>query len=58
MSRDDRDDRDTTFTARPGPYEAPYQVLRGYDAPPPGPVRTPDRGPVLVAGGYGGPRLA
>lgn len=53
-----RDDRDTPFSARPGPYEAPYQVLRGYDAPAPGPVRTPDRGPVLIAGGRGGPRLA
>ena len=53
-----RDDRDTPSTTRPGPYEAQYQVLRGYDAPPPEPVRTPDRGPVLIAGGRTGPRLA
>lgn len=53
-----RDDRDTNSTAHPGPYEAQYQVLRGYDAPAPHPVRTPDRGPVLIAGGRSGPRLA
>jgi hypothetical protein len=53
-----RDDRDPALTPRPGPYEAPYQVLRGYDAPLPGSVRTPDRGPVLIAGGRAGPRLA
>ena len=52
------DDRDHNAAPRPGPYEAPYQVLRGYDTPAPGQPRTPDRGPVLIAGPRGGPRLA
>jgi hypothetical protein len=52
------DDREPNGASRPGPYESSYQVLRGYDAPPPAPVRTPDRGPVLIAGGRTGPRLA
>ncbi|HEU4562710.1 MAG TPA: hypothetical protein VFS20_33075 [Longimicrobium sp.] len=52
------DDRDRTTTPRPGPYESPYQVLRGYDTPAPGQPRTPDRGPVLIASRKSGPRLA
>lgn len=52
------DDRDPQRPARPGPYEAPYQVLRGYDAPAPGAPRTPDRGPVLIARPRDEPRLA
>lgn len=58
MPRNDDRDRNTAPRPRPGPYEAPYQVLRGYDTPAPGQPRTPDRGPVLVAGPRTGPRLA
>jgi hypothetical protein len=52
------EDRDQDVAPRPGPYESPYQVLRGYDSPAPGQPRTPDRGPVLIAGPRSGPRLA
>jgi len=52
------DDRDPYRPSRPGPYESSYEVMRGYDAPPPGRPRTPDRGPVLVAGPRDQPRLA
>ncbi|HYH83478.1 MAG TPA: hypothetical protein VEX86_27025 [Longimicrobium sp.] len=58
MPRNDERDRDRNAPSRPGPYETPYQVLRGYDAPAPGRTRTPDRGPVLVAGPRDQPRLA
>lgn len=43
------DDRVADAGTRPGPYETQYQTLRGYDAPPPAPVRATDRAPVWIA---------
>jgi len=42
------EDRDQA-PRRPGPYEAEYQVLRGYDAPPAAHARKAEREPVFVA---------
>jgi len=36
---------------RRGPYETRYDVVRGYDAPPPATRRASDRAPVMVAAG-------
>jgi hypothetical protein len=34
---------------RRGPYETSYDVVRGYDVPPPAPRRAADRAPAMVA---------
>jgi hypothetical protein len=44
-----RADRHAAESHRPGPYEHAYDVLRGYDAPPPAVVRAAGPVPVMVA---------
>ena len=48
MPRLDRHESPATDRRR-GPYETSYDVVRGYDVPPPETRRASDRVPVMVA---------